>query len=251
MQELAEEFREGHDDGGAIGATQLPAELLLVHTRPAIEDRGLHTERLHGFRVAEGRERVARRHLAHALGGLLRLASQQLVGERTNEQHRDADERHQAEVGVQQEAHADEDGRERGVTKREQARAGPELADGIHVAQHLRRIVAAMLEGVLQCRAEERRAQGFVESHACADERAGAHPVQHRIDADPEGGDRGQRDKRRLIATDQHAVIDLQHVEGADELQQVRENGKDNRGPERRTVVGIGDVERRFHQAVP
>jgi hypothetical protein len=88
---------------------------------------------------------------------------------------------------------------------------------------------------------EDRLRHPPVEDQAAPHEEARAQHLQGGVDAEPEDRDQGDAQERGLVPARQHAIVDLQHVERADEQQKVDEEPEGDRrrqdGPHRTQAV--------------
>ncbi|MEH3063263.1 MAG: hypothetical protein PGN33_11110 [Methylobacterium radiotolerans] len=188
-------------------------------------------------------------------GGVERPTGGDLVEQGEAEDRAAAHQRHPAEPGMEDEAGEQEDRYPGQIAERQHAGAGQELPQDVHVAQ--RRIVlrAGPEQGAAMGGIEDRRGDFLIEHHTAAHQEAGAQHLQHRVDGQAERSD--QRDPRqgRLTPAGYHAVVDLEHVERADEQQQIDEEPEHHGGrqdrPERAQADGQCRLQRRIaHSAL-
>ena len=256
LQEHAGELRRRRDEAGAVARARLQQDRLVVASVPARAQGGEHAHRPQNLTVPEGRARL----LAGLAGDLARRVERSPRGdlgqEGQSEERAAAEERHPAEPGVQDEAGDQEQQGPGQVAEGEERAARQELAQAVDVPQA--RLVAGpwpQQSGPVHD-LEGGAGDLPIEDHAGPHQEARPEHLEGGVDRQREGGDRRDADKRRLVPAQEHAVVNLQHVQGADEEQQVREEGEDqNRhenGPDRaQPILQDGPDRRLAHDASP
>ena len=154
-------------------------------------------------------------------------------------------DRDPAEPGMQQESRSHEDRQPGSIAEGNQPRAGEELAQRVDVTQPLHMARAGSPQARAVHCVEGRAGDAGIEQQACAHQHSRTDHLQRRVDQQQGAGQHGDPDERRDAAAGQHAVVDLQHVERADEHQQVDEEAEDDRRHEWRADRPHAGVQRR------
>ncbi|CAI8362115.1 MAG: Uncharacterised protein [Rhodospirillaceae bacterium] len=206
---------------------------MLVH--PAGQQPGQHS---HGF---EGSGVFQR-----AFGERIRLhpepprlaeqpAGRELSDQRQGKDNDGPNERHPEQPWVQEPENTDEEGRERRVKEGQHRVAAQKVAQLVKVAQRLGSCIArAGTKGSphAEQRAEHlpRKLAVYIAAYIGKDARA--RSLQHGQQRDQRDGNAHERVERVFRLRGDHAVVDLQHENRADEQKEVGEHGGHQNGPE-------------------
>ena len=157
------------------------------------------------------------------------LAGQPLGEDAQNQDQQAASHSHHSQRGMQDENQSEIDGHPGHVEKREYRVAAQKIAQALHVAQ-----IAVLLgrfagrrSRVLQIQLQHVAAEHVVELNAGPYQQARTDPLQQSHDHQrDDGGDGDDRQCRKIVAG-QHFVINLQHVDGKCQLQNIDEHAEE------------------------
>lgn len=185
-----------------------------------------------------------------AVGGVERPAGGDLVEEGEAEDGAAAQERHPPEPGMEDEAGDEEDRRPGQVAEGQDSSARQELPQHVHVPQRRLMLRAGPEQRSAMGGIEDRVRDLSIEDHAAAHQQPRAQHLQRCVDREAERRDQGEPDQRRLVATGQHPVVDLQHVERAHEEQEVGEEPEDHGGRKNGLHRAEPVVQHRVHRLI-
>jgi hypothetical protein len=228
LQDHAENLRGRAEPARDIGGLLLRGEVSLVRARPERRETAAHPHRAEHLGVAPACFRKAVARHAEANRGPGRLPGEDFREERQHDENQRAHERRDADPEMEGEADEEIERDPGHVEERGRARARQETADLIEVAERLQPVACgAALQGQPDDVVVDTVAQRLVE--ACADPSQDSRPYQvdHALKGIENEDDRGERDERRDAAAGEHPVVDLQHVKGAREHEDVQNAAHD------------------------
>ena len=216
LQDVAQHFRAGAEIGVDVGRADIFLQIALVGLRPAGRQSIGHAKRANDLRIALRRVRQhlpLRVHLHRRLG---RAARHPFGQHRHGNDRRGAEQRHEADQGVEQKQPDQKDRNPRHIEERRRPHARHEGAHLIEIAQrllHQHRLHPAQRQGGE--RRMDRSLQRAVEQRGDPAE----HPRAHRIEISlHDVGDQHhqrQAEQGREVTARNHAVVDLQHIDRA------------------------------------
>jgi hypothetical protein len=130
------------------------------------------------------------------------------------------------------------------VEKRQDALARDELTHLVDIAERNMRIAARHGRLLLDDPVKDGMRKHFVELQTGPHEKLGTNEFQKAITHQQRHRDPGQHEQRRLVPAREHPVIDLQHVEWANEHQKVRAEAEYHGCRESGPVLLVGAFER-------
>ena len=243
LQRHAHHLGEGTEPARHVRGLLLMREVLPVGLPPHLTDASCHAHGMHDLGVAARALADAitlRCCLDRRLGG---LAGQDVGcdGETNEDQgtaHRDPPEQR-----VEREADEEIERDPRQVEQRRRAAAGEEGADLVEVAQRLLPITLRLPTqrgGNLE--AEDALAQVLVDRGADAGEDAAAEHVEQALEEEQGEDDGREADQGRNAAARQHPVVDLHHVEGTGEVEDV-DQAAEQGDPEQGAAAGSDEAD--------
>ena len=222
LQHHAEHLGHGAEAAGDVAHAPLAFEIFLVGLVPAPRHPPQHAhgdERLGiapagvGERIAGEREpgRFLDRPAGHVFGDQRHAGQDDGAAQRG-----DADQRVKGEADRDVERHPGQ------IEHGDRPEAAEEAADAVEIAHRQHAVVAlADLERQARHRVEHAGAQRLVEARADTHQDAPADQVEHALGGVEEGRQDDEADQGRHAAARHHAVVDLQHEEGAGEVEHV------------------------------
>ena len=159
---------------------------------------------------------------------LLRPPRHQLGEEGEADDHQRAAKRGHADPEVKQEADENIERHPRQIEQRDRAGARQEGAHLVDVAQRLQAVTAAAREQRKPAdHAIDALAQAFAERASDPDQDTAAQQVEQALEGVENDHHDGEADQRRDAAAREHAVVDLQHVDRAGEIEHVDERARE------------------------
>ena len=220
LDEHAQELGEADQGRVAVTGLELQGERFLVQRRPAPDEVLPHAHGLDDVGVANrGLDPL------HRADRALRRVPQRpprgrLVDDRERQQSERGADRDQPEQRVHDRDDGDERRRPGRVEQGADARAGEKVADGREIAQRLTagRFAA---QRPAEARADQIGGQPPVEPAAHAAENMAAHGVERAEREQGRRGDQSEENQGLDPPAREHAVVDLPHVQGRGEDQQI------------------------------
>ena len=182
---------------------------------------------MHDAGVAQGRTGESGSHGIEA-GGILQPGTGQALRKDAEDEDDDpAPHGHPAQGRMQHEDQGKVDGHPRQVEKGKNSIAAQKVAQLLHVAQVAPAACPARnCGGMLEVHAEHSGAEHVVEGDARTHQKAGAYPLQQGQHDKTDDGGKGDDGECGEIVAGQDLVIDLQHVDGESQLQDVDEHAE-------------------------
>ena len=243
LQADADELGHHIDAGVAVRGQGLVVQNAAVIAKPALADGRQHAHGFDHFGIAQIVVGESRRGHGRLVGVGQRLAGGHFGQVSQAKQQQRADQHHQPQQRVEHEAHQQINRHPRRIKEGEQAIAGQKLTHTGQIVNGLRRVAASALEVAFKRSGEHALVKLHVQAIAHADQHRRARQLQQlhqRVQAQ-----RHQREhqQRGFVAAGQHAVIDLQHVNGRHQPQQV-----DDKAECAQLVKGFTEAVQRFGQ---
>ena len=218
------------DCGDAVGkplCLALAVHVLGMAAAPALAQAGQHAHRLDYLSITHLALQVEV-DVERCLGSRFGRGDGAAVAEpgKRRLHQREAD-RDPAQKGVQEEQHSDVDRCPGRIEECEDAIAGEELAHLGEIIECTLRGGARLAEVGLEAGVEDPGAEHRIEAYASAHQQARARPLGERHHREEEKRDQRHHQQGELAAADQHAVVDLQHVERGGEHQHVGHHAED------------------------
>ncbi|MNK84183.1 hypothetical protein D3C87_1040240 [compost metagenome] len=197
-----------------------------MHLKPAIAQRPQHTHGLNGFGVMQ----MAGGQLAGLLGTrggfAQRFFGHGLIQPGQRNQQQSPRRGKNAEPDVEQINHQQVHREPRRIEKREQRRAGDELANMCQIPQRLSRIAFAFEQVALERRPIDPQIEPSLQLTANTDDDETADSFQQTDKGKEPDNHQRQHDQCCFILRRQYPVIDLQHVDRGRQHQNVDQGGK-------------------------
>ncbi len=226
LQGDAQVFTQRVDPRRALAGQALLVEERLVQPFPAPAHAAEHAHRLDHLGVAQ----VVAGQLAgldRQLAGLgQRRTGGAFVEPGEGHQGQRADQREQAEPGVEEEDHQQVDREPGCVEEGEQRLAGDELAQGGQVVQRLAGLLAAGAQVAFEGGGVDPPVQLAVEAFADPHQDEAAQRLQRAHEDEHAKRHQGQHQQGDFVGRGQHAVVHLQHVQRGHQHQQVDHPGE-------------------------
>ncbi len=137
---------------------------------------------------------------------------------------------------MQAEQHHQIDQEERGVDQGHHPGAAEESPDGVEVAEAIAGRNAAALGAGGDHRPQDQACESVGASHRVAHQDPGPYGIQQAEYCDRDDGDNADQQQRLNASADQHAIVDLQHVEGRSQSQKAHAGAQEHRYQERRPI---------------
>ena len=220
-------FAHGPQQAGLVAGAGLQADDGVIEAAPARGHMAHHAHGAHDAGIAQGRAGEPGGHGIEA-GGVLQAGAGQAFGQHAQDEDDDpAPHGHPAQGRMQHEDQGKVDGHPRQVKKGEHGVAAKKIAQLLHVAQvALAGGPARSGGGMPEVHAEHGGAEHVVEGDARPHQKAGAYPLQQGQHDQADEGGKGDDGECGEIVAGQDLVIDLQHVDGESQLQDVDEHAE-------------------------
>ena len=247
LEDQAQEF-----DGPGIGAADELGVGLGRHGLAALAqlagDEGLaHAQRAHDLGLG-GDGLLGGIGLGGGLGGGLDAGlGRPFVQDRQHEEDRAADQGQHAERPVQHEAEQQIDRRPGDVAQRQRALAAEARAEGVEVPHGLGHLGPGFLGA--DDPVQDRSGEKAIETQAGADQDARANVVERRQGGEREGDHHGHEQQGQNAPRRHDAVVDLHHVEGRGEVQDVDE-GREAEGEQEVPAAGLHGLREGFRSGL-
>ena len=210
-----------------VAGAGLQADDRVIEPAPACGHMANHAHGAHDAGVAQGRTGESGSHGIEA-GGILQPGTGQALRKDAEDEDDDpAPDGHPAQGRMQHEDQGKVDGHPRQVEKGKNSIAAQKVAQLLYVAQVAPAACPARnCGGMLEVHAEHSGAEHVVEGDARTHQKAGAYPLQQGQHDKTDDGGKGDDGECGEIVAGQDLVIDLQHVDGESQLQDVDEHAE-------------------------
>ncbi|KIN69850.1 hypothetical protein Z946_216 [Sulfitobacter noctilucicola] len=226
LQCHAHKFGRGHDRPCPPAGFCLLVEHIVMLAQPPFGQLLFHTQSTDDFGVLHG----GIHKVCRALAGIARLLQQTACGKFVRQRQRKDDQRahgrHDAQPRMEGKTQGQKQGHPRRVEKRKDTLTGHELAHAVDVLQGGMGTAIRARQPVPDHPVKGGMRKHVVELQSCTHQQLRADEFQQTVGDQKRNRDGRDHDQCQLVPAGQNPVIDLQHIERADEHKDIAEKAE-------------------------